>query len=179
MISSQVFQLPPSVLWLPKIKLSCTAYAGFWHLDVLGFLLTFGCDDGVSWTSGKVTSAQSRTCFAAEPFSAVAFQATLTEVQGQHGICSRTQSPWFNWDYIPYPASLWLPVLYSKLRKDTLLLRKGLDVAKQRNYKGISHVQASILTCINRVWHCLTQWLAFHFCFSSAFFFGEGGGMEN
>lgn len=30
-----------------------------------------------------------------------------------------------------------------------LLLRKGLDVAKQHSYRGISHAQAHILTCIS------------------------------
>lgn len=124
----------------------------------------------------KVTRAQSRTRFAAEPHSAAGFQATLTEVQGQSGICSRTQSPWLSQDYIPSPVCLWLPILYSKLWKDTLLLRKALGVAKQCSYKGISHVPACILTHINR---CLMQWLAFHFSFSAAFFFEEGGGMEN
>lgn len=61
----------------------------FLHLDVPVFdLFLFA----MMVFQEQVTSAQSRTCFAAEPQPAAGFQATLTEVQGQSGIYSRTES---------------------------------------------------------------------------------------
>lgn len=72
------------------------------------------------------------------------FQATT-----EWDLLKGTGSPWFNRDYIPSPASPQLPALRSKLPNHLLLLPKGLDLAKQRSYKGVSQVQAQILTCVN------------------------------
>lgn len=101
------------------------------------------------------------------------FQATT-----EWDLLKGTGSPWFNRDYIPSPASPQLPVLRSKLPNHLLLLPKGLDLAKQRSYKGVSQVRAQILTCVNGEFGTarLSEQL---FWFPAAFFLGEGGGMDN
>lgn len=70
--------------------------------------------------------------------------------QRPSGICSRAQGVPGSTGITSHPQRLLsFPLLCSKLPNHLLLLPKGLDLAKQRSYKGVSQVQAQILTCIN------------------------------
>lgn len=90
MISSQVFQLPPSVLWHHKTNLCHTAYAVFWHLDVLEFWQLFLFAITVFQAQVEKTPQLRAELALQQSLSAAGFQPTLTEVQGQSRICSRT-----------------------------------------------------------------------------------------
>lgn len=134
----------------PRNEHSHILHADFWHLDILGFSLLLLLARMVFEEVEKSTQLQQNLLCSRASLCSEFSGFPDWSARPEQDLLNDTQSPQLNQDYSSSTVSPWLPIHYSKLLRDLQLFEKGLDVAKQHSYRGISRVQAHILTCINR-----------------------------